>query len=156
MRQLIAIFAIALVAACGFQPVYSTGANANHDGPIIVEPIEGRSGYMLRRALQQELAAGLPGITDAATLSVSLKEKLTRLAFKPDGAASRSSVVAQGRYVLSRDSGSITGRVETEVSFAVPDAPYGDIASQTGASDRAMRLLAKRIVDDIRLQLSAS
>lgn len=153
MKQLIAILAFALVAACGFRPVYSTGANANYDGYISVEPIKGRSGYMLRRALQQELAAGLPGITESATLTITLKEDLTRLTFKPDGAASRSSVVASGRYVLSGSSKQISGKVGTEVSFAVPDGPYGDISAQTGAADRAMRLLAKRIVDDMRLKL---
>ena len=82
MRQLIALLAIALVTACGFRPVYATGANANYSGPISVEPIDGRSGYMLRQALQQELAIGLPGVTGSATLTVNLTENLTRLAFK--------------------------------------------------------------------------
>ena len=49
----------------------------------------------------------------------------------------------------------VNGSVDVETSFNVPDAPYGDIAAQTGASDRAMRLLAKRIIDDLRIQLSA-
>jgi len=155
MKQLIAIFAFALVAACGFKPVYSTGLDGNYDGAISVEKIPGRSGYMLRRALQEELAAGLPGIAESATLKVTLEENLSRLTFKPDGAASRSSVVARGRYMLFTDQDNIAGSVQTDVNFAVPDSPYGDIASQTGAADRAMRTLAKRIVDDLRLKLTA-
>ncbi|KCZ51134.1 LPS assembly lipoprotein LptE [Hyphomonas pacifica] len=154
MKYLLAILAFALISGCGFRPVYATGSNANYaSGMITVPPIAGRSGYMLRRALQEELAIGLPNVTEPATLRVEVDENLTRLTFKPDGAASRSSVVANARYTLSRESGSLSGRSSSEVNFAVPDSPYGDISAQKGASDRAMRLLAKRIVDDLRLEL---
>lgn len=157
MRQLFAALLLLSLAACGFQPVYAPGSSAlAAGGPITVEPIRGRSGYMLRRALQEELAIGLPGVTEAATLNVVLEENLTRLAFKPDGAASRSSVIATGRYVLARDSGAISGRVAAQTNFVVPDSPYGDIAAQTSAYDRTMRDLAKEIIDDLRLRLSTN
>lgn len=155
MRYLFLAFTL-LVSACGFQPVYAPNASAAAtSGYITVEPIRGRSGHILRKALQQELAIGLPNVTESARLNVTLDESLTRLAFQPDGAASRSSVVARGRYSLAKQSGAVNGSVDVETSFNVPDAPYGDIAAQTGASDRAMRLLAKRIIDDLRIQLSA-
>jgi len=157
MRQLIAALLLLSLAACGFQPVYAPGSSAlAAGGPITVEPIRGRSGYMLRRALQEELAIGLPGVTEPATLNVILKENLTRLAFQPDGAASRSSVIASGRYVLARESGAISGSVDAQTDFSVPASSYGDIAAQTSAYDRTMRELAKEIVDDLRLQLSVN
>tara|TARA_R110000751_G_scaffold4210_23_gene19970 strand:+ start:8858 stop:9331 length:474 start_codon:yes stop_codon:yes gene_type:complete len=156
MRQFFAALLLLSLAACGFQPVYAPGSSAlAAGGPITVEPIPGRSGYKLRRALQEELAIGLPGVTEPATLNVILKDNLTRLAFKPDGAASRSSISASGRYVLARDSGAVSGFVDAQTDFTVPTGPYGDIAAQTSAYDRTMRELAKRIVDDLRLQLSA-
>ena len=154
MKYLLAIFAFALISGCGFRPVYSTGANANYaGGAITVPPIAGRSGYMLRRALQEELAIGLPNVTEPSTLRVELSESLTRLTFQPDGQASRSSVVASARYTLSRESDTVSGSATSEATFAVPDSPYGDISAQKGAADRAMRLLAKHLVDDLRLQL---
>ncbi|KCZ91760.1 LPS assembly lipoprotein LptE [Hyphomonas johnsonii] len=157
MKQVLAALALLAASACGFQPVYAPGASSLADsGPISVEPIRGRSGYMLRQALQRELAIGLPGITEPATLNVILDDNLTRLAFQPDGAASRSSVVASGRYVLARESGTVSGEVDAVTDFAVPDAPYGDVAAQTGAYDRTMRQLAKNIVADLRLQLAAN
>ena len=156
MRQFLAALLFLSLAACGFQPVYAPGSSAlAAGGPITVEPIPGRSGYKLRRALQEELAIGLPGVTEPATLNVILKDNLTRLAFKPDGAASRSSISASGRYVLARDSGAVSGFVDAQTDFTVPTGPYGDIAAQTSAYDRTMRELAKRIVDDLRIQLSA-
>jgi len=150
------LIALALVLpACGFQPVYAPGGSASFaSGNIMVKEIPGRSGYMLRRALQQELAGGLPNLSSTAILEVNLNDQLTRLQFKPDGAASRSSYIANANYVLSGENISINGSTDAETSFSVPDQPYGDISAQTNASDRVMRVLAGRIVDDLRLQLA--
>lgn len=146
-----------LLAGCGFQPVYAPGAKSEYaqSGAITVAPIDGRSGYFLRQELQKQLAIGLPNIDQAATLNVRLNEKLSRLAFRPDGAASRSNIVANATYTLAMEDGSMTGKVGATTTFAVPAQPYGDISAQTDASERNMRLLAKRIVDDIRLKQSA-
>jgi LPS-assembly lipoprotein len=143
---------IAALGACGFQPVYAARPDA---GTITVNEINGRAGYMLRRALQRELAAGLPGINGAAVLDISLDEDLTRLTFTPDGAASRATVIAKGEYALTHGDKVLEGDVNAETSFAVPDAPFGDIAAQTSASDRAMSELARKIADDMRLKLAA-
>jgi LPS-assembly lipoprotein len=156
MKRFLIALALAL-PACGFQPVYAPGASASFaSGNITVKEIPGRTGYMLRRALQQELAAGLPNLDTPATLEVRINEQLSRLAFKPDGAASRSSFTATAKYVLVGENISVSGQSDAETSFAVPDSPYGDISAQTNASDRVMRILAGRIVDDLRLQLSTS
>jgi len=151
MKQLLIIFAVTALSACGFSPIYGNGAVSSS---ITVDDIPGRSGHELRKALIQELAAGLPNI-ETATLNVDLDEDLKRLALRPDAAAARSDVVATGKYVLVYDDTTITGRVRTENSYNVPDAPYGDIAAQTAASKRGVRKLAAEIVDDIRLQLAA-
>ena len=90
------------------------------------------------------------------TLEVSLKDKLTRLQFKPDGAASRSSYSATATYYLSGEEISVQGRSDADTSFSVPREPYGDVSAQTNASDRVMRVLAGRIVDDLRLQLATA
>ncbi len=154
MKRLILLLATPVIfGACGFQPVYAPAASSAEYGSIIIDDIPGRSGHALRKALMQQLAPGLPGFNNA-TLTVTLDEKLARLAFRPDQAASRTDVRATGRYVLATQDNAISGRVTAETSFNVPDAPYGDIAAQTDASQRAMNLLAQRIVSDIQLQLA--
>lgn len=145
----------ASLTACGFQPVYAPVDGKLADGGLVeVAPIRGRAGHMLRQALLQELALGVPGLTEKVTVTVDLDDQLSRLAFQPDGAASRSSVLATGNYSMTGETVSLTGTVEVETGFLVPDSPYGDIAAQTSASDRAMRMLAKRIADDIRLRFA--
>ena len=157
MKRLPIALAFLGLTACGFQPVYAPGGSASLAASNIqVDPIAGRAGYMLRRALQQELAAGLPNLEGSATLSVKLKDNLTRLQFKPDGAASRSNYTARATYTLAGDKNVVEGDSDVETSFSVPDQPYGDISAQTSATDRSMRQLAGRIVDDLRLQLSTA
>lgn len=155
MKQLLPVLMLALCSACGFQPVYAPSSQNFTDGGLInIAAIDGRDGYMLRRALQQELAAGVPGLTEYVTLTIDLQSNLSRLALRPDGAASRSSVSARGRYLIEGENTRMTGQIEVETGFLVPDSPYGDIAAQTSASDRAMRVLAKQIADDIRLKFA--
>lgn len=160
MKRLLAALILAAsgagLSACGFQPVYApVDGKFAEAGLIEVETISGRPGHMLRQALLQELALGVPGLAESVVLTVRLDDQLTRLAFQPDGAASRSSVLGTGAYALRGETVSVTGAVDVETGFLVPDSPYGDIAAQTSASDRAMRMLAKRIADDIRLKFAA-
>ncbi len=152
MKHLLALALALAVAGCGFQPAYSP-ASAAASGGISVPEIEGRSGHALRKALIEELATGLPGITEAS-LVVTLEEQLNRLAIRPDEAAARSDVIATGRYVLDTGDRALTGSTRTETSFNVPVSAFGDIAAQTAAADRAMGTLARRIVEDLRLQLA--
>ena len=70
-------------------------------------------------------------------------------------AATRSSIIARGDYTFYYGDKHLSGYQDAEVSFAVPQNPYGDIANQTGATNRAARLLAKKSVDDLRLKLAA-
>ena len=156
MKHVVAALLLAATAACGFQPVYApVNGQYAESGLISVSPIEGRQGHMLRRALQEELAVGVPGLTEKVTLTVNLSSNLSRLALRPDGAASRSSIVASGSYRIEGENTRLTGRSNVEAGFLVPDSPYGDIAAQTDAGDRAMRVLAKQIADDIRLKFAS-
>ena len=157
MKLVLSALLLLVTAACGFQPVYApVDGKYAESGLITISPIEGRQGHMLRRALQQELAVGVPGLTEKATLTVNLRSNLSRLALRPDGAASRSNIVANGSYRLEGENIKVTGRSNVETGFLVPDSPYGDIAAQTDAGDRAMRVLAKQIADDIRLKFAGS
>ena len=151
MSRLAIIIAAFAVSACGFSPVYSGPAKPSS---VAVDDIPGRSGHELRKALIQELSAGLPGV-DSARLNVDLDEDLNRLTLRPDFSAARTDIVARGKYVLVLDEETISGSAKSETSYNVPDAPYGDIAAQTDAYKRAMRKLAREIVDDIRLKLAA-
>lgn len=157
MKHLItasALFASAFsLTGCGFAPVHTSNIGSSYSASNISIPeIPGRSGHELRKALVEEFAAGLPGIENA-TLTVSLNERLGRLAIRPDEAAARTDLLVSGRYVLDTGEDAITGKVDADTSFNVPTSAFGDIASQTAATQQVMNLLAQRIADDLKLQL---
>ena len=149
MKQIAIAFLALTLSACGFTPLYASGA---YDGNINIEKIDGRAGHALRKALLQELAPGLPGVDGSATLSIELNEGIGRLALQPDEAATRADVLTNASYVLSYGDTAISGNAASETSFLVPDAPFSDIAAQIDATDRAMLVLARRIADDLRIK----
>ena len=151
MKQLVLAFALFGLTACGFQPVYAPDSSGSS---IVVEPIEGREGYELRKALLLRLGAGLPGVDDGAVLSIELDQNLSRLAFQPDQAASRTDVIAVADYVLTTSDGAVSGKISAETSYNVPTEPFADIAAQVDATERVMTLLARRMVDDMRIKLT--
>lgn len=141
------------LGACGFQPVYGTNPGAG-DGTVRVEQIQGRTGHALRKALLRETAAGIPGAEGPTVIRVELDETIKRLGFRPDGAATRSSVNLRAKYVAEFPDNAVSGRAETEVFFNVPAEVFGDVAAQNNAAERAVTDLARRINDDIRLRLA--
>jgi LPS-assembly lipoprotein len=150
MKQFVyALLALSL-AACGFTPLYANGGAGNID----INQIDGRAGQALRKALLMELAPGLPGLDDPAQLEIVLDESTGRLALQPDEAATRTDIIVSATYVLAYDGGALSGVSAAETSFLVPDAPFSDIAAQVDATDRAMLLLARRIADDLRIQMA--
>lgn len=141
------------LSSCGFSPVHTSTLGAGTaSSDITIPEIPGRAGYELRKALVEEFAIGLPGI-DTGTLTVTLTERLGRLAIRPDEAAARTDLTVTGRYVLDLGDDAITGTTSADTSFNVPVSPFGDIAAQAAATEQVMGVLAQRIADDLKLQL---
>lgn len=158
-----ALLGLALLplTACGFTPVYGGGQGASYanSGPIQISEIRatsssgaasGRTGHFLRQELVRTVGQGVPGFT-SGTLDVVLSQKIDRLAFAPDQAASRSDYVGAATWTLRAASGAIlgTGSVEERASFNFADAAYADMAAQTGAQERLATLLARSIRSDL-------
>tara|TARA_B100000949_G_scaffold202303_1_gene190762 strand:+ start:693 stop:1208 length:516 start_codon:yes stop_codon:yes gene_type:complete len=146
--------AIALLPACGFQPLYagSDFSGVNSSGIQIAE-IPGRSGYMLRRELMRELSVGLPNLEEPAQLTISLSESYPRIALFPDGGVSRSYYDGRANYVLATGDSTLNGSAGVQVPFAAAPSPFADVAAQTQSAKQGMQLLARRIVADLRIQL---
>ncbi len=139
------------LSACGFTPVYSQAGLTQ--SPVEIATIPGRTGHALRRELTRELAAGLPGLASGAQMQVRLDETVGRLAFRPDGAASRSSITLTATYTLRTEDHTVEGNAQAQSLYNVPDGPYGDVSAQIRATEDAARALAREIVLDLRLRV---
>jgi LPS-assembly lipoprotein len=147
---ILALFVLPL-AACGFAPVYGSGASAANAGPIDILEIQGRSGHFLRQELVRTIGQGAPGIIGPAQLEIVLGQSIERLAFKPDQAASRSDYVGTATWTLRTPAGVTlqTGAASERASFNFADSAYADLAAQTAAQERLATLLARSIRDQI-------
>lgn len=152
---LILTIAVLALSGCGFHPLYAKRSSLSERGSIEIAPIPGKPGHMLRRELQKDLVVGLPDVSKDAKLTIVLSERLALVAFREDGAASRSSVRASASYTFEYSDKAIMGNLSTSSNFNVPDAPYADIAAQEAAYERAMMDLSRLIIDDLRLKLTA-
>ena len=68
IRAAILALSVLPLAACGFAPVYGSGASAANAGPIDILEIQGRSGHFLRQELVRTIGQGAPGIVGPAHL----------------------------------------------------------------------------------------
>lgn len=159
----VALLALAILplSACGFTPVYGGGQGASfaNTGPIQINEIRaeatagaapGRTGHFLRQELLRTVGQGIPGFA-TGTLDVSLRQRIDRLAFAPDQAASRSDYVGTANWVLRASNGDIVGRgnVQERASFNFANASYADLAAQTAAQERLATLLARSIRNEM-------
>ncbi len=156
MRHIFLSFAAAIAilatAGCGFTPVHAGSPSFSNSSNISVSEIPGRAGHELRKAIVEELGAGLPGV-ETATLRVTLRERLNRIPIRVDATAARTDINVTGRFVLDIGDDALTGTQTAQSSFNVPISVFGDITAQQAATDRIMNVLAQRIVDDLKLQL---
>ena len=155
MKQFVlALLASALLAGCGFRPLYAgqSGSGFVSSQQINVSEIPGRGGYRLRQELIRDLATGIPGVESGALLKIGLREQIERATLLPDGAVSRSFYNASGSYVLETSSGPISGRTSVQVPYAASRTPYTDVSAQTYAAERAMAELSRKIVEQLRIQ----
>lgn len=162
MRALAAaLIVLALpLAGCGLQPMYAGGANgtvARGLAGIDVPAIEGKSGWLVRNALSDRLAAaGSAGGSPRYRLDVRLDDRLEGLGLLSDDTIGRERRTLRARYQLV-DVGS--GRIVLDASAGadagidVVSSEYATIAAEQTALEHLAREIADRIVTNLALTL---
>lgn len=135
------------LAGCGFTPLYAEpGVTPGLAGIETVAP-EGRTGYLLREALDDALARN-PAVPPTWKLTIDLRETRTPRGRRVDSAASRYELVLTARWkLISTATGQVVreGTTQTEVTFDRADQPYAGIAANQDAQSRAAGELARKI-----------
>lgn len=164
MRSLAVLALVAVLAACGFQPVNApsrpeAGAAAVPPGAQVrVQPIPDRLGQLLRNKLVQRLSpAGGEG-KPTYLLSVGLREDIFDTTFRQDETATRRNLRLRAEYRLSRaNSGEVVlrGRARSTNSANILDAPYATEVSERAARERGADDLAREIALHVASHISA-
>ncbi len=157
MRVLIAGLSLLLVAACGFQPMYSAGAGGGAIGPVSIAQIDGKSGHVLRTELTRMLAVENTSAATPALLEVTLSETLTPLGLRLDESATRAELRLTANYVLTPGDPNATpvrGALTTIVNYEIPIAAFGEITAQDDARERAAETMAQRLRAELALRMA--
>jgi len=135
------------LAGCGFTPLYAAPGVAPGLSAIETIAPDGRTGYLLREALDDALAR------DAAKapvwrLSMDLTQTRTPRGRRVDSAASRYELTLEANWKLvdiATGATAIEGSTSTEVTFDRADQPYAAIAANQDAEARAAAELAREM-----------
>ncbi|MEL6876567.1 MAG: LPS assembly lipoprotein LptE [Pseudomonadota bacterium] len=154
-----AFFASLMVAACGLQPLYSSGggnsAVSNGLAAVQVPTIPGRGGWLLRGALEDRLqVAG--DANPRYRLDVRLDDALEALGVLNDDTISRERRILRARYqLIDMSSGEILldATSGADAGIDVVSSEYATIAAEQTALENLTQEVADRMVTQIALTL---
>lgn len=154
MKRLAALFALALLAGCGLQPMYaggSQGAVAQGLAGIEVPAIADRDGWLMRNALTDRLGAS--GAAPRYRLDVVLDDDLQALGLLTDDTIGRERRTLRARYQLvDLASGTvlIDATAGSDAGIDVVGSEYATIS----AEQTALENLVQEVADQITARLS--
>ncbi|RZK00457.1 MAG: hypothetical protein EOO76_12735 [Novosphingobium sp.] len=160
MKQLTVLVLPLLLAACGLQPMYAgggRGAVAQGLAAIDVSPIEGKSGWLVRNALNDRLGAACHcHRSPRYRLDIRLDDKLEGLALLSNDTIGRERRTLRARYQLvDLSSGQILLDASdgSDAGIDVVSSEYATIAAENTALENLAKDVADRIVTKVALQL---
>lgn len=137
----------AVLAGCGFTPVYGPGGAAEGlRGKVDVDPPRDTVGFELVRQLEDRF--GLPDQAEyRLTAEVFLSEE--ELGITPDQEITRFNVLGRARFALIELASGDTvtnGAVTNFTSYSATGTPFATQTARQDARDRLMGTLADQIV----------
>lgn len=153
IRPSLLALALALgVAAsgCALRPMYAGGES----GPVAtflqnvsVQPIPGRTGWLVRSALVDRI--GEPASDNPYRLEVELDDDITGFGIRTDSAVTRERRTLRARYRLVENA---TGQVlldataGSDAGIDVVGSEYATLAAEESAAERLSKVVADQII----------
>ncbi|BBK39775.1 hypothetical protein STAQ_48530 [Allostella sp. ATCC 35155] len=152
----IAVAALLLAGACGFEPLYAP--QGGHSVPqalstVRIANIPDRAGQYLRNYLRDEINPyGVPG-NPTYRLDVRLAEQRADIGLRQDDIRTRTNLTVEAEYrlvALADGKTVLQGRSRTLSSFDILINDYANVVSEQEARQQALR----QIGADIRTRLA--
>jgi LPS-assembly lipoprotein len=146
---------LTVLTGCGLQPLYSggsTGAVATTLGSVSVDPIEGKSGWLMRNALNDRLQAS-GNSAPRYRLTVALDDQIEGFGIRADDTITRERRTLRARYQLvdtSTGTTVIDATAGSDAGIDVVSSEYATIAGENSALEN----LTQRVADQIVTRLS--
>lgn len=165
MRRVPLIVALALavpaLSGCGLHPLYAGGGSgpvARGLADVAVAPIAGKSGWLMRAALQDQLSGAKPDGTARYRLDVRLEDQLEGLGLLSNNTIARERRTLNARYQLVDTANNAIVLDESAMSDAGVDvvtSEYATVAAEQSALENLTRVVAAQIVLRVATELRA-
>ena len=157
MRILVLGLAFAL-AACGLRPMYAGGGSGSAAASlraIEVQPIPGKAGWLVHKALSQRL-----GDRDSGArfrLEVELDDNITGFGIRGDSAATRERRTLRARYrlvELATGAVVVDATAGSDAGIDVVSSQYATVAAEQTALERLSEVIADQMVSRLAMYVT--
>ena len=159
MRRVALLLLLAAVTSgCGLRPAYSGGSAspvASLLNGVTVQPLDGRTGWLLRSALVDRL--GGEGGSRPYRLELDIEDDLSGFGIRGDQAVTRERRTVRARFRLVEVSSGqvlLDATAGSDAGIDVVDSEYATVAAEQSAAERLAQVVADQII--ARLSLYAS
>jgi LPS-assembly lipoprotein len=156
IRALAVLLFSATLSACSLQPLYSGGSK----GPVAatlqsvsVDPIEGKSGWLVRNALNDRLSASGTAAS-RYRLVVKLDDQIEGFGVRADDTVTRERRTLRARYQLVDSTTNETvldATAGSDAGIDVVSSEYATIAGENTALENLSQKIAEQIVTRLSL-----
>jgi LPS-assembly lipoprotein len=158
VKRLAVLPLVLFLAGCGLHPLYSGGNQgvvARGLQSVSVGPIPGRTGWLVRTALEDRLGTGGSGA--ALRLEVELDDQIAGYGIRRDNAITRERRTLRARYRLV-DAGVGTVLLDatagSDAGIDVVSSEYATVAAEQTAVERLAKDVADQIVARVGVYVS--
>lgn len=146
---------LTLLTACGLRPLYGGAQSPARDmlSAVEVGGIPGRSGYLMRGALEQRLGAA-GNAAPRYRLEVTLDDRIEGFGVRADNAVTRERRTLRARFQLvTIDRGTVLldATAGSDAGVDVVSSEYATIAAEDSALERLTEQVADQIVARVAL-----
>jgi LPS-assembly lipoprotein len=156
IRALAPLALLAMLSACGLQPIYAGGGNgfvARELAAIDVPAIPGREGWLVRNALNDRLRRGSSDGSSHYRLDVILDDQVEGLGLLTDDTIGRERRILRARYQLvdvTSDTILVDATAGADAGIDVVSSEFATIA----AEQTALENLAQEVADQIVVRIT--
>lgn len=146
----VAALLAAATSGCALRPLYAGGESgpvASFLSNVSVQPIPGRTGWLVRSALVDRI--GDPAGDDAYRLEVELDDDITSFGIRSDSAVTRERRTLRARYrLVSNETGQVLldATAGSDAGIDVVGSEYATLAAEQSAAERLSKVVADQIV----------
>ena len=151
MMRAIALPLFLLLGACTLRPLYSGGGDglvAQSLQSVVVAPIEGRAGWLVRTALEDRLSSN-GGSGARYRLQIELDDDITGFGIRADNSVTRERRTLRARYQLvdaALGTVLLDATAGSDAGIDVVSSEYATVAAEQSASERLSEVVADQIV----------